>query len=129
MSLFNFGKKKEEAACSCGGNCNPPQEATAAGCGCDSPSPTPTAPADSANAAIKVLGPGCKKCQDLEKSVIEAIAKLNLNEGFEHVTDFAAIARYGVMNTPALVIDGKVVSVGKVLKTDEVIALINKARG
>ena len=47
----------------------------------------------------------------------------------DHVTDFAQIAAYGVMTTPALVVDGKVVSYGKVLKKDEVKALIQKVRG
>ncbi|MDD4096078.1 MAG: thioredoxin family protein, partial [Oscillospiraceae bacterium] len=46
----------------------------------------------------------------------------------EHVTDFARIAAYGVMSTPALVIDGKVVSYGKVLKTEEVVRILNKIR-
>ena len=47
----------------------------------------------------------------------------------DHVTDFTQIAAYGVMTTPALVIDGKVVAYGKVLKTDEVVKIIEKARG
>ena len=47
----------------------------------------------------------------------------------EHVTDFGKIAAYGVMTTPALVVDGKVVSYGKVLKKDEAKALIQKVRG
>ncbi len=46
----------------------------------------------------------------------------------EHVTDFARIAAYGVMSTPALVIDGKVVSYGKVLKTEEVVQILKKIR-
>ncbi len=47
----------------------------------------------------------------------------------EHITDFARIASYGVMTTPALVIDGKVVSYGKVLKTEEVVKILQKVRG
>ena len=46
----------------------------------------------------------------------------------EHVTDFSKIASYGVMSTPALVVDGKVVSYGKVLKTEEVVAILKKIR-
>ena len=46
----------------------------------------------------------------------------------EHVTDFTQIAAYGVMSTPALVIDGKVVSYGKVLKTDEIIKVLKQIR-
>ena len=47
----------------------------------------------------------------------------------DHVTDFAQIAAYGVMSTPALVVDGKVLSSGRVLKKEEAVALLRKARG
>lgn len=77
---------------------------------------------------VKVLGPGCAKCQALEKAVSSALAELGMNMKIEHVTDFAQIAAYGVMSTPALVVDGKVVSYGKVLSKDEVKGLIAKAR-
>ena len=59
----------------------------------------------------------------------EALAELGMDTEIEHVTDFAKIAAYGVMTTPALVVDGKVVSYGKVLKKDEAKALIQKVRG
>ena len=49
-----------------------------------------------------------------------------MDEDVEHVTDFARIAQYGVMSTPALVIDGKVVSYGKVLKTDEIVKILKE---
>lgn len=78
---------------------------------------------------IKVLGSGCAKCIALEKAVLEALKELGINEAIEHVTDFAKIAEYGVMSTPALVVDGKVVSYGKVLTKDEARTLIQKARG
>ena len=52
-----------------------------------------------------------------------------MDTAIDHVTDFAQIAAYGVMTTPALVVDGKVVSYGKVLKPEEVKALIQKVRG
>ena len=52
-----------------------------------------------------------------------------METSIDHITDFAQIAAYGVMTTPALVVDGKVVSYGKVLKADEAKALIQKARG
>lgn len=58
-----------------------------------------------------------------------ALAELNMDTTIDHVTDFSQIAAYGVMTTPALVVDGKVVSYGKVLKKDEVKALIQKVRG
>ena len=65
----------------------------------------------------------------LELAAREALAELGMDTEIEHVTDFARIAAYGVMTTPALVVDGKVVSYGKVLKKDEVKALIQKVRG
>lgn len=52
-----------------------------------------------------------------------------MDASIDHVTDFSQIAAYGVMTTPALVVDGKVVSFGKVLKTDEVVHLLQKVRG
>ena len=79
--------------------------------------------------SVKVLGGGCCKCNDLEKAVKEALAQLGMETAIEHVTDFTQIASYGVMTTPALVVDGKVLSYGKVLKKDEVVALIQRARG
>ena len=78
---------------------------------------------------IKVLGSGCKKCNALEAATKEALADLGLTVLVDHVTDFAQIAAYGVMSTPALVIDGKVVSYGKVLKPKEARSLIEKAQG
>ena len=54
---------------------------------------------------------------------------MGLDPSIDHVTDFAEIAAYGVMSTPALIIDGKVASYGKVLKKEEVIDLIKKIRG
>ena len=77
---------------------------------------------------VEVLGGGCKKCNQLEQAVVEALAQLGMDTSIEHVRDFEKIAAYGVMTTPALVIDGKVVSYGKVLKKDEVIEIIKKVR-
>lgn len=86
--------------------------------------------AESAKAApgIKVLGAGCPKCRATEASAKEALAELGMTDEVEHVTDFASIAAYGVMSTPALVVDGKVVSCGKALTKDEARAVIAKAR-
>ena len=69
------------------------------------------------------------KRQALEHAVREALAELGMAAEIDHVTDFAQIAAYGVMTTPALVVDGRVVSYGKVLKKDEAKALIQKIRG
>ncbi len=76
------------------------------------------------NARIKVLGSGCAKCQTLEKNVIIAINNLNLKDEVTHVTDMQSIVSYGVMSTPALVIDEKVVSTGKVLSPKEIEKLL-----
>lgn len=74
---------------------------------------------------IEVLGTGCTKCITLEKVVKEAIAKSGKFVQFEKVDDIMKIMEYEVISTPGLVIDGKVVSTGKVLSIDEVLAFIN----
>lgn len=76
--------------------------------------------------SIKVLGSGCEKCNALEKATKEALEEMGVNVQIDHVTDFAKIASYGVMTTPALVVDEKVVSYGKVLKKQEVIEILKK---
>ena len=74
---------------------------------------------------IEVLGTGCAKCITLEKVVKEAVAKSGKFAQIEKVDDIMKIMEYQVVSTPGLVIDGKVVSTGKVLSVDEVLALIN----
>lgn len=76
---------------------------------------------------IKILGSGCAKCNALEKSVRSAVTEIGIDLEIEHITDFAQIASYGIMTTPALVLDDKVVSYGKVLSVDEV-KIILKSR-
>lgn len=76
---------------------------------------------------IKILGSGCKNCMTLTENTKEALAEMKLEAEIVKVTDFADIAGYGVMQTPALVIEEKVVSFGKVLKPKEIIKLIEKA--
>jgi hypothetical protein len=63
---------------------------------------------------IKVLGPGCVQCDRLEKELIEAMAETDIAAEVEHIRDIKAIGRYGVMGTPALIINGDVKCVGKV---------------
>jgi small redox-active disulfide protein 2 len=75
---------------------------------------------------IKVLGPGCPRCQQAEKVVREAIAESGGTAHFEKITNVMDIARYGVFGTPAVVVDGQVKSVGKVPKKEEVLAWIKK---
>ena len=67
-------------------------------------------------ARVKILGGGCAKCNQLEAATVEALTEMGMDTTIDHVKDYEKIAAYGVMTTPALVIDGKVVSFGKVLK-------------
>ena len=62
---------------------------------------------------IQVLGPGCPQCEGLEKTVMQVLTEMNLDAFVEHVKDVKEIAEFGVMGTPALVINGQVVCVGK----------------
>ena len=79
------------------------------------------------NERIKVLGTGCAKCDKLEANTLDALKEMNKEDiSVGHVRDVMDIAGYGVMMTPALVIDGKAVSAGKVLSVDEIKALIEK---
>lgn len=113
MSLF--GKKKEETSCCCGGNC-------------DAESMAKAESTKTEGASVKVLGSGCAKCNQLEAAAKAALEQLGMDTTIDHVTDFSQIAAYGVMSTPALVIDGKVVSYGKVLKAEEVVKILQKVR-
>ena len=115
MGLFSKKKDLGTPACNCGGCCTPETMAQAE--------------AAKSSGGVKVLGSGCAKCNALEEAAREALAELGMDTAIDHVTDFAQIAAYGVMSTPALVVDGKVVSYGKVLKKDEAKALIQKVRG
>jgi small redox-active disulfide protein 2 len=69
---------------------------------------------------IKILGSGCSKCQTTEKNVKEALSESGLDVQVDKVTDIMEIAKYGVFMTPAVVIDGKVKSVGKIPDTEEI---------
>jgi small redox-active disulfide protein 2 len=69
---------------------------------------------------IKVLGPGCTKCQQTEKVVKEAVAETGVSATVEKVTDIRKIAEYGVFGTPAVIVDGEVKSVGKVPSKQDV---------
>lgn len=110
MSLFG---KKEKKSCCCSDNFSNEKMSEAQkkqGNGC----------------AVKILGGGCDKCNQLEKNTIEALKQLGMETSVDHVVEFAEIASYGVMTTPALVYNGKVICYGKVLKVDEIAALIQK---
>ncbi len=124
MALFGFGKKKEEEkkapTCACQ-------------CGC------PTAETDATElkndccagvkeglCCIKVLGAGCASCHTLLENTKEAVKAMNLSIEVEYVTDMPKIMEYGVMSVPALVVNEKVVSMGKVLKAADVEKLLHK---
>ena len=145
MALFSFGKKKEEemAMCDCGSMCKvsdieskkaveAEKAKSSEGCcggDCNAQTMAEAEKAKVNGASIKVLGSGCAKCNQLEAATKEALAELGMDTAIDHVADFAQIAAYGVMTTPALVVDGKVVSFGKALKKDEVVKILQKARG
>ena len=130
MALFNFGKKKkekeytcacnvpvkeiqEESCCCCGGENNQVKEG---GCEC----------VDIYNGiqSIKVLGAGCKSCREQYENVKEAVENLELSVEVEYITDIEKVMAYGVMSMPAIVVNEKVVSMGKVLKKTDVEKLI-----
>lgn len=116
MELFR-NKKAKKTACDCGGCCDVTTKTVA------------KLQAAYDGTLVRVLGSGCKKCNELTANAKAALEQLGMDTTIDHVTDFAQIAAYGVMSTPALMVDGKVVSYGKVLKTDEVVKLLQKAQG
>ena len=100
MGLFNFGKKKEEVEnCCCGGAGDP-------------------------LVSIKVLGAGCKSCHEMYENTKDAVKKAGLSVEVEYITDMEKVMGYGVMSMPALVVNEKVVSMGKVLKAADVEKLL-----
>lgn len=68
---------------------------------------------------VKVLGPGCTRCKTTEEMIKTEAAKLGVDVTVEKITDYEAIAKFGVMSTPGIVIDGKVVHAGGLPKTDD----------
>ena len=114
MALFNFGKKKEEEKKSC--CCGSEAKEGSTCCG---------APVDGI-CCIKVLGSGCKNCHALWEASKAAVQNIGLNVEVEYVTDMEKIMGYGVMRMPALVVNEKVVSMGKVLKAADVEKLLHK---
>ena len=131
MALFNFGKKKEETkapACCCGSDA--PAEETSVCCGAASHAEAPAAcccgkPVDGI-CCIKVLGAGCKACHEQYENVQAAVRALGLHLEAEYITDMEKVMGYGVMSMPAIVVNEKVVSMGKVLKAADVEKLLRK---
>ena len=123
MSLF--GKKKEvneKPACACNG-----EVATyeASSCCCGSQQTENCCGGDNKVTSIKVLGAGCKSCQQYENAK-KAVEELGLEIEVEYITDMEKVMSYGVMSMPAVVVNETVASMGKVLKSAEVIKLLGK---
>ena len=74
-----------------------------------------------------MLGAGCKSCREQYENTKEAVKALGLSVEVEYITDMQKIMEYGVMRMPALVVNEKVISAGKVLKADDVIAQLHKS--
>lgn len=118
MALFNFGKKKEKKtpACACSYPTSEAEEITKKCC----------SEAKDGICCVKVLGAGCKSCHEQYENAKKAIRDMGLDLEVEYITDMQKVMEYGAMSMPALVVNEKVVSMGKVLKSDNVIALLHK---
>lgn len=133
MALFNFGKKKEEEkkapACCCGTEA---QAEKTVGCCCGSAAKAEEAPKTCCGApvdgicCVKVLGAGCKSCHEQYENAKAAVQAMGLNIEVEYITDMEKVMEYGVMRMPAIVVNDKVVSMGKVLKAVDVETLLRK---
>lgn len=121
MSLFGFGKKKEEKntpSCVCNCGC-PTSEATEITNGC-------CPEAKDGICCVKILGAGCSSCHTQYENAKEAVTNMGLDIDVEYITDMQKVMEYSVMSMPAIVVNEKVVSMGKVLKTSEIEKLFHK---
>ena len=127
MSLFGSGKKKEEVkvepACACNGKATAHE---ASSCCCKNQQEENICYKDNKITSIKVLGAGCKSCHKQFENVKKAVEELGLEIEVEYITDMEKVMTFGVMSMPAIVVNEKVVSMGKVLKSVEVIKLLGK---
>ena len=146
MGLFNFGKKKkeQEPTCACNAPVDETKEENCCCCGSDTTdvekdncccgSDTTNVETDNCccNAegynlvSIKVLGSGCKSCHELYENTKEAVENAGLSVEVEYINDFEKIMEYGVMSMPGIVVNEKVVSMGKVLKVADVEKLLHQ---
>ena len=118
MALFNSGKKKEEEKKSCCCGSTEPKAEETGSCCCGAPV--------EGICCIKVLGAGCKSCHQQYENAKAAVQALGLNIEVEYITDMEKVMEYGVMSMPAIVVNDKVVSMGKVLKAADVEELLHK---
>lgn len=132
MGLLGFGKKmkkESENGCCCG---SASVEKPACGCnGTISEDQTYVASdkccvCGENGCNIKVLGSGCKSCHEQYENVKKAVAGMPLAADVEYITDMEKVMSYGVMSMPAIVVNEKVVTMGKVLKADQVKELLKK---
>jgi len=77
---------------------------------------------------IKILGPGCPRCHEVEKRTMNALAELDIAADVEKISDIKKIMEYKIMGTPGLVIDGKVKCSGRIPRPDEIKAWIREAQ-
>ena len=122
MSLFSFGKKKDEENKTPECSCN---------CGCSESKSTENTndccpEAKGGICCVKVLGAGCKSCHEQYENAKEAVKNMGLDIQVEYITDMQKVMEYGVMSMPAIIVNEKVVSTGKVLKASEVEKLFHK---
>ena len=134
MALFHFGKKKEEKTC-CTGACGTKEQARSCGtkepaCSCgteESACSCGTCGTKAGVESIKVLGGGCASCRELYENAKSAAATLGLSVEVGYVTDMEKIMPYGAMRMPALVVNERVVSMGRVLRASEVEEILKKS--
>ena len=119
--MFSFGKKEEKKApeCACKSNLSAEDIAEMDIKRC-------CGTVVNGICCVKVLGAGCKSCHELYENARKAVAEMGLAVEVEYVTDMQKIMGYGVMSMPAIVVNEKVVSMGKVLKSAEVRKLLEK---
>lgn len=117
--IINEGQEVNDDVCDCGGGCDCTSMNTAADGALQEEEKSDAL-------CIKILGSGCKNCVTLTDNVHQALKEMNLQAEVVKVTDFAQITSYGIMSTPALVINEKVMSYGKVLKPAEVVKILEK---
>ena len=130
MGLFGFGKKKEaqEPACACNAQVEETKEESCCCCGSNPADAETKSCCCSGSGAplvsIKVLGAGCKSCHEMYENTKAAVKDAGLSVEVEYITDMEKVMGYGVMSMPGLVVNEKVVSMGKVLKAAEVEKLL-----
>ena len=121
MALFHFGKKKEEKktpVCACSSSDDTRVESDAPCC----------SEAENGICCVKVLGAGCKSCHEQYEQAQKAVDAMGLPVEVEYITDMEKVMEYGVMSMPVIVVNDRVVSMGKVLKAAEVENLLHQIK-